>query len=180
MATTIQNFFTRAATEQFARDFLFRVKHISIEGVEFFGDGDLIYARSATLPGRDIENKVANYFGQQFNIPGKSAYPNSESYSIEFYHDESIDLRTKCERASRNVFNNETSTGQYGMPGEDSYIILEVIDIQLNSVEEIKLVGASIRTVAPIEHAIADGTGDVLKFAVTFSYHFYEDFTIDR
>lgn len=177
MATTIENFFTQAAQKQFARDFLFRVKQITIEGVQLNGETDLIYARSATLPGRDIENKIANYAGQQFNVPGKSSYPNSESYSIEFYHDEGIALRTKFEQASRNVFNNVTTTGEYGMPGPESVITLDVINKELEVIQTIQLVGASIRTIGQIDYQIADGTGEILKFPVTFSYHFYNDFS---
>lgn len=176
MATTITNFFERAANKQFARDFLFRIKQITIAGETFTGNEDLVYARSGSLPGRNIENKVANYFGQQFNVPGKSSYPNSESYQIEFYHDESIELRRKFEGASRTVFNDATSTGEYQMPGRESVIILSVLDRQLNETSTIKLVGASIRQVNPIEHQIADGTGEIMKLTVTFAYHFYEEF----
>ena len=43
MATTIQNFFSRAASKQFSRDFLFRVKQIDIEGVSLDGDSDLVF-----------------------------------------------------------------------------------------------------------------------------------------
>lgn len=175
MATTITNFFERAVQKQFARDFLFRVKQITIEGETFAGNEDLIYARTAALPGRNIENKVANYFGQQFNVPGKSSYPNSESYQIEFYHDEAIDLRKKFESASRAVFNNETSTGEYGVPGAESQIILTVLDKQLKETTTIKLIGASIRGINPVEHQIADGSGEIMKLTVTFSYHFYEE-----
>jgi hypothetical protein len=177
MATTIQNFFSRAADKQFARDFLFRVKQINIEGVQFNGETDLVYARSAALPGRTIENKTVSYFGQQFNLPGRSTYTNSEGYSIEFFHDEGIELRKKFELASRNVFNNETSTGQYGMPGTESVIILDVLNKELQAIQEIQLVGASIRDVGEISHTIADGTGDVLTFPVTFAFHFYKDFS---
>ena len=141
MATTIQNFFSRAAEKQFARDFLFRVKQINIEGVSFDGDSDLVYARSAQLPGRNIENKQVNYYGQTFNVPGKSTYPGSEAYSIEFFHDENNELRTKFEAASRAVFN------------------------------------ASIRDINAIDYTIADGTGEILNTTVTFSYHFYRDFS---
>ncbi len=178
MATTIQNFFARAADKQFARDFLFRVKQISIEGVQFNGETDLIYARSAALPGRDIENKTVQYFGQTFNVPGRSTYTGAEGYSIEFYHDENIELRKKFELASRNVFNNETSTGQYGMPGDDSVITLDVINKELEPIQQIQLVGASIRSVGEISHSIADGTGEILTFPVTFAYHFYKDFSV--
>ena len=124
MPTTIENFFTRAAQKQFSRDILFRVKQINIAGLQMNGEDDLIYARSAALPGRDIENKNVRYSGQNFNVPGVSNYPGSDSWSIDFYHDQNIEIRTKLEKASRLLFNNETTTGQICMPGPESYILL--------------------------------------------------------
>ena len=179
MATTIQNFFTKAAANQFSRDFLFRVKQITLTGgINFNGEGDLVYAKTATLPGRNIEDKVVNYFGQEFHLPGKSTYPGAAGYSIEFYHDEDCQLRTKFEAASRIVFNNETSLGQYGMPGDESVIDLVQIDKELNEVRNIQLVGASIRDIGDISYDIAGGTGEVTNFSVTFAYHFYRDFAV--
>jgi hypothetical protein len=176
MATTITTFFEQAIKRQFARDFLFRVKQINLAGgLQFNGETDLVYARSASLPGRAIENKTVNYVGQQFNVPGKSSYTNSEGYSIEFYHDEAIDLRKKFERASRAVFDNTTSTGDYSMPGEESTILLSVLNRQLEETATIVLVGASIRDIGEVSYTIADGTGEILTFPVTFSYHFYKD-----
>jgi|TARA_R110000824_G_scaffold400749_1_gene609228 hypothetical protein len=178
MATTIQNFFTRAAEKQFSRDFLFRVRQIDlIGGVSFNGESDLVYARTAALPGRTIDNKNVNYFGQEFQLPGRATYNNATGYSIEFYHDEDCDLRTKMEAASRAVFNNETSTGQYGIPGDESVINLVQIDKQLNDVRNIELVGASIREIGDIGYSIADGTGEVVNFSTTFAYHYYRDFS---
>lgn len=177
MATTIQTFFEQAKSRQFARDFLFRVKQINLAGgVQFDGETDLVYARTASLPGRTIENKTVNYVGQQFNVPGKSSYSNSEGYSIEFYHEESIALRKQFEAASRVVFNNETSTGDYRMPGEESTITLSVLNSQLQETDTITLVGASIRDIGEVGYTIADGTGDILNFTVTFAYHYYNNF----
>ena len=178
MATTIQNFFTRAAEKQFSRDFLFRVRQIDlVGGVSFNGDEDLVYARTAQLPGRTIENQTVNYYGQEFQLPGRATYQGADGYAIEFYHDEGCELRTKFEAASRAVFNNETSTGQYGMPGDESVINLVQIDKELNDVRNIELVGASIRDIGDIGYSIADGSGEVVNFEVTFAYHFYRDFS---
>ncbi len=177
MATTIQTFFEQAKTRQFARDFLFRVKQINLAGGNIFnGETDLVYAKTAALPGRAIENKMVNYVGQQFNVPGKSTYTNSEGYSIEFYHEESIDLRKRFETASRAVFDNDSSTGEYGMPGVGDTITLSVLDRQLQETDTIVLVGASIRDIGEVSYTIADGTGDILNFTVTFAYHFYNRF----
>ena len=182
--TTIQSFFTQAGASQFSRDFLFRVESIRLAGVELLGEGDgaaspdLVYAKTGELPGRNIEDKIVNYFGQEFHLPGKSTYPGAAGYSIEFYHDENCSLRTKFEAASRLVFNNETSVGEYGMPGTESVINLVQVDKSLNDVRNIELVGASIRNIGDVSYDIADGTGDVLSFDVTFAYHFYKDFAI--
>ena len=70
MATTIQNFFTRAAAKQFSRDFLFRVRQIDlIGGISFNGEDDLVYARTASLPGRNIDNVNVNYFCLLYTSP---------------------------------------------------------------------------------------------------------------
>jgi hypothetical protein len=177
MATTIQTFFEQAKSRQFARDFLFRVKQINLAGgISFNGETDLVYAKTATLPGRAIENKTVNYVGQQFNVPGKSTYSGSEGYSIEFYHEEAITLRKSFETASRTVFNNETSTGDYRMPGEESTITLSVLNSQLEEIETIVLVGASIRDIGEVSYTIAEGSGEILSFTVTFAFHYYNRF----
>jgi len=177
MATTIQTFFEQAKSRQFARDFLFRVKQINIAGgVSFNGETDLVYAKTAALPGRAIENKTVSYVGQTFNVPGKSTYNASESYSIEFYHEANISLRKQFEKASRAVFDNVTSTGDYRMPGTESKITLSVLNSQLEEIDTIELVGASIRDVGEVSYTIAEGTGEILTFTVTFAYHFYNRF----
>lgn len=188
MATTIENFMNQATQKQFARDFLFRVKQISVTGLSLNGETDLIYARTATLPGRDIENKQVNYSGQTFNLPGKASYPGSEGWSIEFFVDQSLDIRTKLEAASRVLFDNETTTGNICMPGYESTITLDVLQIpcergssvtsgsELQVGKTIQLIGASLRNISEISYEIADGTGEIKTFSATFAYHFYRNF----
>ena len=175
MATTIQDYFERAKDNQFARDILFRVKSIKIVGGELLGTQQLVYARSAKLPGRDIEDKTVNYSGQTFHVPGKASYPGSESYPIEFYHDEEANLREQFESISRAVFDHRSNNiGEYSMPGSDSLIELNILNRQLNEIGTIKLIGASIRKIGEIAYEIADGSGEILKFTVDFAYHWYE------
>jgi hypothetical protein len=186
MPTDIAQFMSQASQKQFARDFLFRIKQISITGLSLNGETDLVYARSATLPGRNIQNKQVNYSGQTFNLPGKSEYPGSESWSIEFYVDQSLDIRTKLEAASRVLFDNKTTTGNLCMPGYESVIDLDVLQIpcargtnvnsggSLEVVKSLKLIGASLRDIGEISYEIADGSGEIKTFSCTFAYHFYE------
>tara|TARA_R110002020_G_scaffold33501_2_gene101988 strand:- start:6438 stop:6968 length:531 start_codon:yes stop_codon:yes gene_type:complete len=175
MASTIQDFYQTSLAKQFSRDFLFRVLTINVGGAGLNQD-DLVYARSASLPGRNIDGKVVNYFGQEFQVPGRSTYSNAGGYSIEFYHDENCDLRKNLEGISRTTFDNETSTGEYGMPDSGESIELQVINKGLAGVQNIKLVGVSIRDIGDVNYTIADGTGEVLNFPCTFAYHWYENF----
>jgi len=183
----INKFFSIASSKQFSRDFFMRVSSIKVVGKELLGDNELVFARTATLPGRDIEDKLVNYSGQTFHLNGKSSYPGSESYPIEFYMDQGLDLRAKLETISRLTFDNDTTSGQLCMPGDDSWITLDVLSVPcgtgnaggagLQISRQIKLIGANIRTIGAVEYQIADGTGEVKTLPTTWSYHWYEDFT---
>lgn len=187
--TTIESFMNQASQKQFARDFLFRIKQINVTGLSLNGETDLVYARSAVLPGRDIENKQVSYSGQKFNVPGTATYPGSESWSVEFYCDQNMEIRTKLERASRLLWDNETTTGNICMPGYESIITLDVLQIPcqrgttvttggaMSVIKTIELVGASLRTIGEISYSIADGTGEILTFPCTFAYHLYKNFS---
>jgi hypothetical protein len=63
------------------------------------------------------------------------------------------------------------------MPGTGDTITLSVLNKDLEEISTITLVGASIRNIGEISHEIADGSGEILNFPVTFSYHFYQDFS---
>lgn len=186
MPSTISDFMNQAMQKQFARDFLFRVKQVSITGLSLDGESDLIYARTATFPGRNIQNKQVNFSGQTFNVPGKSEYPGAEAWSLEFYVDQELNIRDKLEAASRTLFDNATTTGNICMPGYESTITLDVLNIpcqrgpnvtsgsELQIGKTIKLIGASLRDIGEISYQIADGTGEISTFTNTFAFHFYE------
>ena len=188
MPTSIANFMSQAEQKQFARDFLFRVKQVSVTGLSLNGETDLIYARTATFPGRNIENKQVKFSGQNFNVPGVSNYPGSEAWSLEFYVDQNLEIRDKLEAASRTLFDNETTTGNICMPGYESVIVLDVLQIPcgrgsnvtsgngLQVGKTIELVGASLRDIGEISYQIAEGTGEILTFTVSFAFHFYKNY----
>ena len=171
---TITNFFQQAQQREFSRDILFRVLNINFAGGASFSEDELVYARSSVLPARSIINVAAPYMGLPFNIPGVAQYPGSDAYNIEWYCDALSDVHNKFEDESRRVFDDQTSTGEYGTPGVDSTITLVQLDKALNPVQEYKLIGASIRNVGEIQYSMAEGTGQIATFSTTISYHFYE------
>ena len=173
VSQNIQNFYRTAADKDFSRDFLFRITQMQLQGVPALDEGDLVYAKTAELPGRTIGNVAVPYMGLNLNVPGAVTYPGSESYALDFYLDGESSLRNYFETASRSLFDDQTSTGEYGTPDDDFFIQLDQLDKDLEPIAEYKLVGASLRTVGGIGYDIANGTGATVSINATVSYHFY-------
>lgn len=174
---TIRNFYERAMQREFLRDVNFRVIEINFgenSSVQF-GEDDLVYAKSAKLPNRKITNVQAKYMGMTFNLPGTVEYPGSDSYQLDFYCDEKCILRDKMEEATRDIFDDADSTGNYFIPKQGSYITLAILDKQLKVTKTIKLVGASIRDWSMEDFKMAEGNGGVMSIKCNIAYHYYED-----
>jgi hypothetical protein len=171
---TIQNFYRVAATKDFSRDFLFRVLDLKLDGMPALSEDQLVYAKTAKLPGRQIGNVAVPYMGLSLNAAGSVSYPGSDSYALKFFLDQNSELRNFFEEASRQLFNDTTSTGAYGTPDDNSYIILGQVNKQLNVISEYKLVGVQLKTIQDIEYQMSSGKGETVEIDVTLSYHFYE------
>jgi hypothetical protein len=111
--------------------------------------------------------------GLNLNVPGGVEYPNSDGYNLTFYLDADSELRNYFEAASRALFNDQTSTGEYGTPDDDFYIQLAQLDKDLEPIAEYKLIGASLRNIDAIEYKMAEGTGETVEIATTIAYHYY-------
>jgi hypothetical protein len=172
---TISSFYNVAQNREFSRDFLFRVLNITFAGGASFNESDLIYAKTAILPARDITNVPAPFMGLKFNLAGGAVYPGSEAYSLKFYCDASSSLRNKFLQESRRVFDDATSTGDYNIAGRASSMTLMQLNKNLEPVTTFKLVGLSIRSVGTINYSMAEGTGAPVDFDVTAAYHFFEE-----
>tara|TARA_R110000765_G_scaffold1890_5_gene5190 strand:+ start:5797 stop:6336 length:540 start_codon:yes stop_codon:yes gene_type:complete len=169
----ISNFYRAAADRDFSRDFLFRITQLQLQGVPALTESDLVYVKGAALPGRNITNVAVPYMGLTLNVPGAVTYPGSDSYQLKFYLDADSSLRDYFENASRAMFDDITSTGEYGTPDDDFYIQLAQLDKELNPVSEYKLIGASLRNVDSIDYNISDGNGATVEVNATVAYHFY-------
>jgi hypothetical protein len=170
---TIQDFYTQAQSKDFARTNLFRVLNIDFgNGTPLFGETDLVYARTATLPAKAINNVEAPYMGLKFNVPGVVDYPNSSNYTINFYCDEAQALREKFLNIVTNTFDDATSTGNYFMPKQTSVMDLVQLNKQLVRVAQYQLVGVSIRNVGELAYDMTSN-GDIVSFDVSVAYHYF-------
>jgi len=178
----INTFYDNAIIDDFSRDYLFRVESIVIDGLRgpalILDPTDLLYARTAKLPGRTIVNHQVKYAGQTFNVPGSVEYPGSESYEMEFYCPETSTIRERLMNESHRTFGNVFGLAGSGRTGGSitnrfSKITLLQLDKRLDVVSQYELIGCSIRNVGEISYSIADGNGAIMSFNVGVAYHFF-------
>ena len=188
--STIQDFYSLAAQTDFARLHQFRLLDWRWNGVSVIpesdpGRGHSLYLETASLPGRTISQTTMPFMGLNFNIPGVATYDGSASYSVTFRCDSQYYLRHLVEYASRNIFNDATSVGDYNIPDKNSYLTIGLLDKRLNpdtngnSGTIYTLVGASLVTTGTIDYNLGD-TGSTAKVNATLSYHYWHPGEFNR
>jgi len=170
---TIQDFYTAAQARDFSRDNLFRVLNINFGNTtQVINQEDLVYAKTASLPAKEITSKAVPYMGLNFNVPGVAQYPNSDGYAITFYCDAAQVIRQKFLGVVNDTFNDATSTGNYFIPKQNAVIDLIQLDKQLNKIAQYQLVGVAIKSVGELTYNITS-TGEIQEFTVTITYHYF-------
>ncbi len=163
----IIDFYNTAQQREFARDFQFKLLTLGP-----LVEDDLIYVRTAVLPGKSITNNQVKYMGLEFNVPGTVIYDGSAAWTVKFLCDEAHNIRSKLVAWMTEIFDVESSTGRYGVPIETATLAL--LDKSLNPVRKYNLVGVYVQKVADISYNI-EGSGKPLDFDVTLSYQFWRE-----
>lgn len=172
---TITDFYRVAQDRDFARDFQFRVLNIQAGDASSvaFDEDDLVYIKTATLPGRTINNQTVPYMGLTFKVPGSVTYNQSDAWNVEFYCDQNSRIRQLMEQYTFDIFDDSTSTGNYNTPNATQLIDLVQLDTQLEEVAIYQLVGAFPTTVGDLSYTIAEGSGNTVSLPVTFAYQYW-------
>jgi len=167
----IENFYNAAATNDFARQNLFRV--VSLGGNRFTTN-ELMYVTATTLPGRAINNIQVPFMGLQFNVPGTAQYPNSNGWNITFRIPQNLSIRRKFEDWTKSVFDDSTSTGSYNIPSKDSdnQVILTLIDKRGNALRNYTLFGAYCLNTGDMTLDITTA-GDIITQQATIAYQYW-------
>jgi len=169
MASPIQKFYTVAQNRDFARLFQFRL--IQFGNVEF-DDNHFAYVETASLPGRSISNIPVTYMGLDFNTPGTVKYPGSASYSVQFRCDQNYNIRAALEASTFQQFDESISTGTYGVPGENSKLIMELFDKQMRTVRTYTLFGVWVQSLGDVAYDVKD-VGSVQTIQATLAYQYW-------
>ncbi len=162
---SIQEFYSTSQQKEFARDFQFRVVTLGP-----FDAQDLLYVQTAALPAKTVQNQTASFMGLDFNVPGSVKYDGSSSWAIKFWCDEGLNIRNKMENYVKTIFDDETSTGLYGVPTEIA--TLDLLGKNRETLRRYDFYGLYPVTVGEISYDI-QGPGTILTVPCTFAYQFW-------
>ena len=169
----IKQFYTQAQERGFSRDFQLKVTQWQFQKQSLFTESELVYIKTVDLPSKKIENIEAPYMGLKFNVPGVVTYPNSSSWSITFYADKNLDLRTRLEAAMDLTYNNYGDNQNLtNVPTKDSLIELALVDDNINKIRTYKLVGAYITDLGSINYKLT-GNGAIQEIKATVAYQYW-------
>lgn len=169
----ISNFITVASQKDFARNNLFRVMAFKTR-VLTLDETELLYCRSAQVPGRQTPTTSVKYHGMDLNYNQSTVkYDGSDSYTLDFYLDSEGDLRKRFEEASRIVFNDISNTGNWRFPSTADIITIAQLGFDMEPIKYFHLYGVTIKNIEAIDTQIADGDGSAITFKVTLSYLYY-------
>ncbi len=162
---SIQDFYAAAQAQEFARDFQFRVRTLGP-----FVENDLLYVRTTTLPGTEITNQTVPFMGLDFNVPGSRKYTGSNAWELSFWCDEGLNIRNKAENWIKEIFDDETATGKYGVPTEQAS--MDLLGKDLEAIRQYNFVGIYPVSIGPINYDL-QGDGKPLDFPITFAYQYW-------
>lgn len=167
----IQDFYRVAQQRDFSRDFQLRVMDITDHGTPQLSQDDLVYVRTAKLPGRSITPAPVPYMGLEFTVPGAAKYPGSAEYALEFYADEELVVRNTIYNWTVRTFSDDTSGGNYGI-SDASRMTLALLDMQDNVTQTFVLHGVYPVLVGEIQYDMT-GDGKAVVLPVTIAYQFW-------
>jgi hypothetical protein len=175
MAYNISDFYNTAVQRDFARQFQFAL--VSIGNTNFLTENELVYVETASLPGKTITNVPVPYMGLSFNVPGTVNYPGSSNYAVTFRCDSNYLIRSQLEESLRILFDDATSTGDYGIPSAASTMSLALfnkgpVNGSRSVIRTYTMYGVWCQNLADAAYDIKD-TGSVVQIQATIAYQYW-------
>lgn len=166
MGQGIQDFYSAARTYGFSRDYQLRVAQIGNIFPAPFAD-IYVYAKTASVPKRNINSAQVNIRGFTYNVPMQVQY-ESGAWPLTMYCDQGFTIRTQFEYWQKKIFD------EHGMQGamENKVIQLNLLNDNTDTVMIYRLHGAFPQSIGDIQYDLS-GNGKPQSFEITFAYQYW-------
>lgn len=168
--STIERFLDIAGRHDFARDNLYRVVQVKVEGILEINDDGLMYCKGAKLPKRTNPTGEVPFMGVKFPYNLSTVEYGGGEYGLDFWIDAQSTVLDAFELASRRVFDDLSTTGNWRFPSDNNIIVLQSLDFNLNVTETVKFLGVAFKGFSEIDTKQGEGTGAAISVHGSFSY----------
>lgn len=182
---SISNAYEVWKDHDFSRNFQFRI--ISMDGVPDYvvteliekpiGLGGWLYWTSASIPGRKVEDVPVKYQGFTFHMPGAAVYDQPNPWKVKFKTPGDFLVRNALERWNFEIYNDETSCGNFSIPCPATSIDIGLLDNKCRIVRQYRLIGVYPSSISSIEYSQEDT--NITSFDVDFFYQFWRPVPVD-
>lgn len=175
MATnqTIGTFINTFAKRDGQRNNLYRILSLNTR-VLTLTEEDLVYAKAGRIPGRTNPTATIPYMGMNLPYNTSTVQYDNEDFSINFIFDAKQELRTKFEQASRTVFNDLTTTGNWAAPSLSDIMTVATLDMNLEPIAYYHFYGVAFKGIDAVEFDMSGGDGSIVEIPAHFSYYYYK------
>lgn len=156
------------------RNNLFKVMALNTKVLSLTNE-DMVYIKTAKLPGRTNPTATIPYMGMKFAYNTSTVeYPGAEDYSLTFIFDAKGELRQKFEEASRLIFNDLTTSGTWNVPTTSDIMTLAPLNNQYEPSAYYHLYGVAFKGFDSVDFQIAAGDGSMVELNCKMSYWYYK------
>lgn len=169
----IKQFYTQVQLASgFARDMQLRVTQFVVNGINAIEPQDLIFLRTADIPGKTINVQTVGFMGVNLQIPGSVSFTNP--WNVNFYCTQNYNIRRLLELSMEDTFNHRASVGDIEPRELEKYKIqFALLDDKMAPLREYTLYGAFVSSIENMAYD-ATGSGAIKQLGASISYQFWE------
>ena len=171
---TIGNFLNTLIKRDGQRNNLFKVLALNTKVLSLTNE-DMVYIKAAQLPGRTNPTANVPYMGMNFAYNTSTVqYPGAEDYGLTFLFDAAGELRQKFEQASRLIFNDLTTSGNWNVPTLQDIMTVAPLNNQYEPAAYYHLYGVAFKGFDAVNFEIASGDGSMVELPAHISFYYYK------
>lgn len=171
---TIELFTNTLIKRDGQRNNLFKILALNTKALSLTEE-DMVYIKTGQLPARSNPTANMQYMGMNFPYNTSTVqYTGNDDYSLQFIFDAAGEIRSKFERASRIIFNDLSTTGDWRVPTLSDIMTIAPLDNQYNPSAYYHFYGVAFKGMDAVEFQIAEGDGQIVNITAHISYYYYK------
>lgn len=170
---TIGTFINTLIKRDGQRNNLFKVLALNTKVLNLTNE-DMVYIKTAQLPGRNNPTGQIPYMGMNFSYNKSTVeYPGADNYDLTFVFDAAGELRLKFEQASRLIFNDISTSGTWNVPTLSDIMTIAPLNNQYEPSAYYHFYGVAFKGFDAVNFDIAGGDGSIVDLPCHISYYYY-------